>query len=89
MPSQHVAVLVYFDLRYPIGQYVHNQIGICRIVRLEMNPKVMRTVHAFVHHEDTGFNDRAFARIEYHRTDGQLRRSAPLQYFNVRFIFES
>ncbi len=54
----------------PIGQHVHNQIRICGVIRFEMNPKVVRTIHAFVHHEDTGFNDRAFARFEYHRTDG-------------------
>jgi hypothetical protein len=54
-----------------------------------MNPKIMRTVHAFVHHEDTGFNNRAFTGFEYHRTDGKLRRSASLQYFNVWFFFEA
>ena len=53
-----------------------------------MNPEIVRTVHAFMHRENTGFNDRAFARFEYHRTDGKLRRSAPLQYFDVRLFLE-
>jgi hypothetical protein len=32
----------------------------------------MRTVHAFMHHKGAGFNSRAFAGLEYHRTDGQF-----------------
>jgi len=54
-----------------------------------MNCKVMWTVHAFVHHEDTGLNSCAFARSEYHRTDGQLRRSASLEDFDVWLILEA
>ena len=54
-----------------------------------MNPEVVRTVHAFVHHEDTGLDDCAFARLEYHRTDGQFGRSAALQYFDVWFFLET
>ena len=49
----------------------------------------MRTVHAFVHHEDTGLNDRTFTRLEYHRTDGKLGGSASLQYFDVRLFLET
>ena len=49
----------------------------------------MRTVHAFVHHEGAGFNDRAFARFEYHRTDGQLGRSASLHDFDVGLFREA
>ncbi|MHB8777171.1 MAG: hypothetical protein ACYC6R_05335 [Anaerolineales bacterium] len=54
-----------------------------------MNCKIMRTVHAFVHHEDAGFNERAFARLDDHRTDGQFGRSASLQYLDVRYSFET
>ena len=49
----------------------------------------MRTVHAFMHHKGAGFNNRAFTGLEYHRTDGQLRRSAALQNFDKRFFLEA
>jgi hypothetical protein len=42
-----------------------------------------------VHHKHTGFDDRAFAGLEYHRTDGQFGRSAPLDNFDIRFFFEA
>jgi len=54
-----------------------------------MNLEVMRTVHTCVHHEDAGLDNCAFTGLEYHRTDGYLRRSAPLQYFNVRSFLET
>src|SRR5215211_1303715 len=53
-----------------------------------MQPIVMRTIHTRMHHKDAGFNRCAFAGLEYHRTDGQLGRSASLQYFNVRLFLE-
>jgi len=77
------------ELRNPIGQYIYNQIRVFRIICFQMHSKVVRTIHAFVHHEDAGFNDRAFAGLEYHRTDGQVRRSAALQYFDVRVFLEA
>jgi hypothetical protein len=54
-----------------------------------MHSIIVWSVHAFVHHEYTGLDCGAFTRLEYHRTDGQLRRSAPLQYFNVGIFFEA
>jgi hypothetical protein len=57
------AVLIHTDLWDPVGQYVHHQVRVIGIIRFEMNTKVVRTVHALVHHEDTGFNDCAFARL--------------------------
>jgi len=54
-----------------------------------MHCEIVLTSHAFMHHEDAGFNNCAFARLEYHRTDGQLRRSAPLHDFDVRRFLET
>jgi len=48
----------------------------------------MRPVHPWMHHENGGFDVGAFARLQGHRTDGQVRRSAPLQDFDVRLLFE-
>jgi len=87
----HAVLVCYFFrliLWNPIGQHIHNQIRIHGVIRFEMNRKVMGTIHAFVHHEDIGLNDCAFTRLEYHRTYGKLRRLAPLQYFDIWFIFE-
>lgn len=47
-----------------------HHVGIGWIIRFEMNSKVMRTIHPFVHHKDIGFNLGALAGLEYHRTDG-------------------
>ena len=76
-------------LRNPIGEHVHNQIRIGSVICPEVNCKVMRTVHAFVHHKYFGFNKGAFTGLEYHRTDGQLRRSASLQNFDIRRFLET
>jgi hypothetical protein len=35
-----------------------------------MNCEIMRSIHAFVHHEFIGLYDCAFTRLENHRTDG-------------------
>jgi hypothetical protein len=48
----------------------------------------MRSIHTFMHHEHTGFNCGAFARLEYHRTDGEFGRSASLQDFDVWLFLE-
>jgi len=53
-----------------------------------MHAIVVRSIHTFVHHEDTGFNCGGFTRLEYHGTDGQFGRSAALQYFNVWLFLE-
>src|SRR5215217_5417283 len=65
-----------------------NKIRVGRVVGLQMYGIVVWTIHARMHHENTGFNSCALTRLEYHRTDGQVGRSAPLQYFNVRFFLE-
>src|SRR6266508_998967 len=57
-------------LRSPIGDHIHNQIMVLCIVGLEMHCIIMWSIHAGVHHKDTGFNCRAFARLEYHLPDG-------------------
>lgn len=54
-----------------------------------MNAEVVRPIHAFVHHEDGRLDHCAFTRLKYRRTDGQLRRSAPLHYFDVWLFLES
>jgi hypothetical protein len=53
------------------------------IVGFQVDREVMRTIHPFMHHKRAGLNERAFTGLENHRTDGQLRRSAPLQDFDV------
>ena len=65
-----------------------DKIRVGGVVGLEMYGIVVGTIHARMHHEDTRFNCCALTRLEYHRTDGQVGRSAPLQYFNVRFFLE-
>jgi hypothetical protein len=47
-------------LGYPIGQHIHDQIRSLGVIRFEMHRKVVRPIHAFVHHENTGLDDRAF-----------------------------
>src|SRR5215213_7775890 len=54
-----------------------------------MNPEIVRTIHAFMHHEDSRLDHSAFTGLKYHRTDGQFRRSASLQHFDIRLLFES
>jgi len=64
--------LIYLSLIlwYPVGQYIHDQIRVVGIICFQMHPEVVRTIHAFVHHEDTGLDSCAFTGLEYHRTDG-------------------
>jgi hypothetical protein len=50
-------------LRSPIRNYVHYQIGIVRVIRFQMNAKVVRSIHAFMHHEDSRFDHSAFTRL--------------------------
>jgi hypothetical protein len=54
-----------------------------------MHGVIVWAIHAGVHHEDSGLDRSAFAGIEDHRTDGQIRRSAPLQDFDVWFLLEA
>src|SRR5215207_1542961 len=54
-----------------------------------MHAEVMRSIHAFMHHEDSRLDQSAFTGLKYHRTDGQFWRSAPLQHFDIRLLFES
>jgi hypothetical protein len=47
-----------------------NEIGISWIVGFQMHGIVMGTIHAWMHHEDAGFNRGGLTGLEYHRTDG-------------------
>ena len=49
---------------------MHDQIGVLWSIGLEMNCIIVGSIHAFMHHKDTGFNRCSFAGLEYHRTDG-------------------
>ena len=39
------------NLRSPIGHDMHNQIRILRIIGFQVHRKIMRAIHARVHHE--------------------------------------
>src|SRR5690349_10752298 len=54
-----------------------------------MHAKVVRSGHAFMHHEDSRLDHSAFTWLQDHRTDGQFRRSAPLQHFDIWLLFEA
>ncbi len=49
---------------------MHDLISVLWIIGLEMNCIIVGSIHAGMHHKDTGFNCGAFTRLEYHRTDG-------------------
>lgn len=68
---------------------MHNQVGIFWVICYEMHRIIVFSVHAWVHHEDAGCDVRALAGLEDHRTDGQLGRSASLQNFDIRLLFEA
>ena len=40
------------------------------IIGLQMHGIIVLPIHAWMHHEDSGFNCGAFTGLEYHRTDG-------------------
>jgi hypothetical protein len=48
-----------------------------------VHPKIVHAIHACVHHE-AHRKCGLFARLEDHRTDGRIRRSAPLHDFDLR-----
>jgi len=60
-----------------------DEIRVLRIIRFEVHSVIMLSIHAWMHHENAGFDYSAFTGLEYHRTDGQVGRSASLQYFDV------
>ena len=62
-------VFVFF-LGSPVGYYVNHEIRTVGIIGLQMHCIIVRTIHAFVHHENAGFECCAFTGLEYHRTDG-------------------
>jgi hypothetical protein len=64
------------ELWYPIGKDMHNQVRLLGVIAFQMHRKIVRTIHTFMHHEYAGFYRGAFARIENHRTDGQVGWSA-------------
>ncbi len=68
---------------------MHDQIAVPWIIGLKMDGVIMRSIHTGVHHENAGFDCRAFTGLENHRTDGQFRRSATLQHFDVGLLFEA
>ena len=72
----------------PIGYHRNNLIWLRRVVGFQMDSKVMQAVHTFVHHKSGRSDLGAFTGLEYHRTDGQARRSAPLAHFDVWLFFE-
>ncbi len=76
-------------LRPPTRHYVHDKIRIHDVVGLEMHSIIMRSTHPRVHHERARLDVGALARLQDHRTDGQCRRSAPLQDFNIRLLAET
>ncbi len=80
---------VIVSLLDPIRNHIHNHIGLNRIIGDEMYCKVVRAIHAFVHHKDAGFNRGAFTGLKDHRTDGQLGWSAPLHDFDVGNLCEA
>ena len=47
-----------------------DEIGVAWIVCFQVHGIVMLAVHAWMHHEDAGFNLGGFAGLENHRTDG-------------------
>jgi hypothetical protein len=49
---------------------MNDEIGVVCVIGLEMHCIIVRSIHAFMHHKDTGFDCCAFAGLEYHRTDG-------------------
>lgn len=73
----------------PVGYDMYDKIGVGRIIGLQVDGIIMRAIHPFVHHKDTGLNCGALTGLEYHRTDGKFGRSASLQYFDVRVFFET
>ena len=77
------------ELRSPVRQEVHNQIGSLRIIRKEVDGKIVWPSHALGHREVLRAHGRTLTRIEGHRTDGQFGRSTALQNFNVRLLLET
>src|SRR5574338_1630641 len=63
----------------PVGYDMHYKISILWIICLEMDCIIMGSIHPRMHHEHAGFDRCTFTGLEDHRTDGQFRRSAPLQ----------
>jgi hypothetical protein len=68
---------------------MHYKVGSFGVICIEMDGVIVLSIHARVHHKNTGFNDGAFAGFEDHRTDGQIGGSASLQDFDVWILFET
>jgi hypothetical protein len=68
---------------------MYHQVRIGWIIRYKMDCKIMWPIHPFVHCEGNRSNDRAFTGLENHRTDGQVRRSAPLHNFDIGIFFKA
>ena len=85
----HRSSVVLALLGSPIGDYIYNQVGVVRVIRDQMHSEIVRPIHAFMHHEHSRLYYCAFTGLQYHRTDGQFGRSAPLQDFDVGLLFEA
>lgn len=66
-----------------------HQVRIPGIICLEMDRVIVFAVHPRMHHEDAGFNGRALAGFEDHRTDGQIGGSASLQNLDIWILIET
>ena len=75
-------------LRHPVGQHGQRLVLPRRIVRRQVDSKIVLAAHVAVHHELQGEGGR-FAGIEDHRTDGRIRRSTSLHHFHVRHVGEA
>jgi hypothetical protein len=49
---------------------MYDEIGIAWIICFQVYGVIVLAVHAWMHHENAGFNLGAFTGLEYHRTDG-------------------
>src|SRR5512143_3822586 len=67
---------------------MNNHVGILRIIGLEMDCKVMRSIHTLMHHEIRGFHIGTTARLESHRADGQVGLTTSLQHLYIRGLLE-
>ncbi len=67
---------------------MYHQVRLFGIVGDQVHGKIVRAFHSFMHHENVGSYDRALTRLEDHRTDGQRRRSTPLQNLDIGFFLK-
>ncbi len=66
-----------------------NLIRVLRVIRLEVNGKVMWAVHSLVHREIRRFDISALSGLDRHRGDRQIRLAAAFQNLNIWGFLES